>query len=133
MLSLPLLCVPSSLIPPICAAFSPLSPPPLSPHAVYLTGCAPVFRQSGERRRALSLRSLTLVTGTNCPLLLAYTAGKLRTCEGTKFNMTVRVHMCVASTAARVIHKTSCCWMCVEAVRVSVVSVLCEIRLNSLV
>lgn len=41
-------------------------------------------KQSWERTRALSPGPVTLVKGTNCPPLLAYTSGKLRTCGGEK-------------------------------------------------
>lgn len=101
---MPPLCVPHSLNPthlhtissslPSCESpLLPLAPSPAS--SVYLAACAPVIQAvSGKKESSLSPGSVTLVGGTNCPPLLAYTAGKLRTCGGGKVHG-VCVLMCV--------------------------------------
>lgn len=58
--------------------------------------------QSVQGKRALSPRLVTLVRGTNCPMPLAYTAGKLRSREGDWVHGVV-VCVCVCVTGKEVL------------------------------
>ena len=74
-------------------SLSPLSPSPFPFFKCLSRRLHSSHPGSRGRDRELSPPgSLTLVRGTNCPLLLAYTAGKLRTCGGEKVQC---VHACV--------------------------------------